>query len=96
MVTFAEHNMLQSSRHFGVFDVILCRNMLMYLCENKRSQVLDGMAPILAEDGILMLGAAETVIGQTDKFRSSQEFRGFYESPAKPVVSHMAHLRATG
>ncbi len=96
MVTFAEHNMLQPARHLGTFDVILCRNMLMYLCEDKRTQVLDGMAPILAEDGILMLGAAETVIGQTEKFRSSQEFRGFYEATGKPVISHIAHRRVIG
>lgn len=94
MVTFAEHNMLDSSRHFGMFDVILCRNMLMYLCDTKRSQVLDGMAPVLAEDGILMLGAAETVIGQTEKLRSSQEFRGFYQSSAKPSIPHIAQRRA--
>ena len=35
--------------------------------------------PALAPDGILMLGAAETVIGQTDKFEASREFRGFYQ-----------------
>ena len=95
MVTFAEHNMLNSARQFGVFDVILCRNMLMYLCNNRRSQILDSMAPLIAEDGVLMLGAAETVIGQTEKFRSSQEFRGFYESVAKPLVSHIAQSRRT-
>jgi chemotaxis protein methyltransferase CheR len=93
MVTFAEHNMLQPSRHFGTFDVVLCRNMLMYLCDNKRSQVLDGIAPLLAADGILMLGAAETVIGQTQKFKASQEFRGFYEPVARPVASHIANQR---
>lgn len=96
MVTFAEHNMLESPRHLGAFDVILCRNMLMYLSDDKRSKVLDTMAPVLAVDGILMLGAAETVIGQTQKLRSSQEFRGFYESAAKPVVSHMAQTRLAG
>jgi len=96
MVTFGEHNMLQPARHFGAFDVILCRNMLMYLSESKRAQVFDNVAPALAADGIMMLGAAETVIGQTDKLRSSQEFRGFYESGAKPSVSHSAQQRATG
>lgn len=95
MVTFAEHNMLNPARHFGAFDVVLCRNMLMYLCNDRRSLILDSIAPLIAEDGVLMLGAAETVIGQTEKFRSSQEFRGFYESAAKPVVSHMAQSRRT-
>jgi chemotaxis protein methyltransferase CheR len=87
-VTFAEHNMLKSANHFGKFDVVLCRNMLMYLCEDKRSQVLDGIAPVMADDGILMLGAAETVIGQTQRFKASTEFRGFYEPAAKAVAAN--------
>ncbi len=96
MVTFADHNMLQSARHFGAFDVVLCRNMLMYLSDDKRSQVLDGIAPLLAEDGVLMLGAAETVIGQTHKFKASQEFRGFYEPVTRAAVSHIAPQHRTG
>ncbi len=95
MITFAEHNMLNPARHFGAFDVILCRNMLMYLCDDRRSQVLDSIAPLIAEDGVLMLGAAETVIGQTQKFRSSQEFRGFYEPATKAVVSHIVQNSRT-
>jgi chemotaxis protein methyltransferase CheR len=73
--------------------VILCRNMLMYLCDDKRSQVLDGIAPLIADDGILMLGAAETVIGQTQRFRASKEFRGFYEPAEGAVASNFANLR---
>lgn len=94
MVTFAEHNMLNSARHFGAFDVVLCRNMLMYLCDDKRGQVLDGIAPLLADDGILMLGAAETVIGRTQRFKASQEFRGFYQpASAKPAMQPMEYRR---
>ena len=95
MVTFSEHNMLNSARLLGVFDIVLCRNMLMYLCDSKRAQVLEGIVPVLAEDGLLMLGAAETVIGQTQKLRSSKEFRGFYESASRPVFSHTADSRRT-
>ena len=95
MVTFSEHNMLNSARLLGVFDIVLCRNMLMYLCDSKRAQVLEGIVPVLAEDGLLMLGAAETVIGQTQKLRSSKEFRGFYESASRPVLSHSADNRRT-
>jgi chemotaxis protein methyltransferase CheR len=94
MVTFTEHNMLNSARHMGTFDVVLCRNMLMYLCEEKRGQVLDGIAPLLADDGILMLGAAETVIGQTQRFKASQEFRGFYQpAAAKPAMQRLEYRR---
>jgi chemotaxis protein methyltransferase CheR len=95
MVTFAEHNMLEPARHFGKFDIILCRNMLMYLGDDKRSQVLDGIAPLIADDGILMLGAAETVIGQTQNFRASKEFRGFYEPAAMAKMTGLADIRRT-
>lgn len=89
-VTFTEHNMLNPAPHFGKFDVVLCRNMLMYLGEQRRTQVLDAIGTRMADDGILMLGAAETVIGQTQDFRASQEFRGFYE----PVNRAASHLKA--
>ena len=66
----------------GSYDLILCRNMLMYLCDENRKQVLENLADAMARDGIMMLGAAETVIGQTERFRASREFRGFYEQVA--------------
>jgi chemotaxis protein methyltransferase CheR len=78
-VSFASHNLLDSARGLGVFDLVLCRNMLMYLCDDNRRQVLGNLADALTPDGIMMLGAAETVIGQTDRFEASREFRGFYE-----------------
>jgi chemotaxis protein methyltransferase CheR len=84
MVTFTEHNLLTAARQFGRFDVICCRNVLMYLSDDKRSQILESMATMLEADGLLMLGAAETVIGQTQKFQASKEFRGFYQ-PAQAV-----------
>ena len=86
-LTFSSHNMLTSPRSLGTFDLILCRNMLMYLCEKRRKEVLDNLASAIAPDGLLVLGAAETVIGQTDKFRSSPEFRGFYEATARQIIS---------
>lgn len=87
MVTFAQHNQLDSTRHLGQFDLILCRNMLMYLCDNKRREVLEHLASALASDGVLMLGAAETVIGQTEKFEASREFRGFYQRTSASSAS---------
>ena len=95
-VTFSEHNMLKPAPHFGNFDVVLCRNMLMYLGEDKRAQVLDAIAARIADDGILMLGAAETVIGQTQKFKSSPEFRGFYEPVTRAENQIVTGLRRFG
>ncbi|MBK6706071.1 MAG: methyltransferase [Sphingomonadales bacterium] len=93
MVTFSRHNQLDSARHMGQFDLILCRNMLMYLCENKRREVLEHLASALAPDGILMLGAAETVIGQTEKFEASREFRGFYRRADQAGLFAPEHRR---
>jgi chemotaxis protein methyltransferase CheR len=85
-VNFGSHNLLESNRALGVFDLILCRNMLMYLCDDNRHHVLDNLASALMPDGIMMLGAAETVIGQTEKFQSSREFRGFYERTGRSTA----------
>ena len=82
-VSFGKHNLLDKAQGSGVYDLILCRNMLMYLCDENRKQVLWNLADASTRDGMLMLGAAETVIGQTDRFVASREFRGFYE-PAPP------------
>lgn len=96
MVTFTEHNMLTPVRHFGRFDIILCRNVLMYLTEDKRTHILESIAPSLEEGGLLMLGAAETVIGQTQKFRASKEFRGFYETSQQQENAQVARVSLTG
>ncbi|HMT41283.1 CheR family methyltransferase [Sphingorhabdus sp.] len=93
MVTFAQHNQLDSPRHMGQFDLILCRNMLMYLCDDKRREVLEQLASALTADGILMLGAAETVIGQTEKFVASREFRGFYQRTVSGNVAATGQQR---
>jgi chemotaxis protein methyltransferase CheR len=82
-VTFSSHNALDCARGFGAFDLVLCRNMLMYLSEQNRRLVLDNLANAMTPDGILMLGAAETVIGQTQRFDASRELRGFYERSTK-------------
>jgi chemotaxis protein methyltransferase CheR len=79
MVTFTEHNMLTPARHFGRFDVVLCRNVLMYLSDDKRTHALEAIAPSMEEGGLLMLGAAEITIGQTQKFCASRAFCDFYE-----------------
>lgn len=85
-VSFSAHNLLEPAGMAGVFDIVLCRNMLMYLCADNRNQVLENIADAVTPCGILMLGAAETVIGQTDRFESSREFRGFYEKAGASKV----------
>lgn len=75
-VRFAVHNLLTPPP--GMFDVILCRNVLMYFAPVVRRAVFDRLHEALAPDGVLMLGAGETVIGQTERFASDPSLRGLY------------------
>jgi chemotaxis protein methyltransferase CheR len=73
---FRRHNLLMAQT--GRFDLILCRNVLLYFSPERRREAFDRIAASLVPDGYLMLGAGETVIGQTDAFISAPELRGFY------------------
>jgi chemotaxis protein methyltransferase CheR len=77
-VRFQVHNLLEPPPHPGQFDIVLCRNVLLYLNAEKRSQAFDRLASAMAPDGALMLGAGETVIGQTKKLASDRACRGLY------------------
>jgi chemotaxis protein methyltransferase CheR len=77
-VRFQVHNLLEPSPHPGDFDVVLCRNVLLYLCPEKKALAFERVAGAMAEDGWLMLGAGETVIGQTSKLGADVNARGLY------------------
>ena len=77
-VRFQVHNLLESPPHPGGFDIVLCRNVLLYLTGDKRRLAFDRLASAMAPDGWLMLGAGETVIGQTDRFGADIGARGLY------------------
>jgi chemotaxis protein methyltransferase CheR len=75
---FQVHNLLEAPPNPGAFDIILCRNVLLYLTPEKRRLAFDRLGSAMAPDGWLMLGAGETVIGQTDRFGADAEARGLY------------------
>ncbi|HYI39801.1 MAG TPA: protein-glutamate O-methyltransferase CheR [Allosphingosinicella sp.] len=60
------------------FDIVLCRNVLLYFSPEMRRAAFARLACAVAGDGALMLGAGETVIGQTEAFASDPECRGLY------------------
>ncbi len=78
MVRFQVHNILEMPPHPGQFDVVLCRNVLLYLSGDRKRAAFDRLASSLAPDGWLMLGAGETVIGQTEKLVADRDWRGLY------------------
>jgi chemotaxis protein methyltransferase CheR len=73
----------------GRFDIILCRNVLLYFAGSMRRLAFTRLADAIAPDGALMLGAGETVIGQTELFASDPACRGLY----MPVPAAAAKVR---
>jgi chemotaxis protein methyltransferase CheR len=84
MVQFRQLNLLQDFSHLGTFDVIFCRNVLIYFDQDTKAVIFERMAKSLETDGTLLLGAAESVVGITDAFRPVADHRGLYQiNPAR-------------
>jgi chemotaxis protein methyltransferase CheR len=77
-VRFQVHNILEPAPHPSGFDIVLCRNVLLYLSPDKKALAFERLAGAMAEDGWLMLGAGETVIGNTNKLGADIHARGLY------------------
>ena len=77
-IRFQVHNLLEAPPHPGGFDIVLCRNVLLYLSPDKKALAFERLIASMAEDGWLMLGAGETVIGQTNKLAADINARGLY------------------
>lgn len=78
MVQFREGNLLQDFGPIGTFDIIYCRNVLIYFDAPTKGRVLEAMSKVLAPDGTLILGGAETVLGISDKFKPMGIEHGLY------------------
>jgi len=90
LVRFQVHNLLEPAPHPGEFDIVLCRNVLLYLNAERRTHVFERIASAIASDGCLMLGAGETVIGQTRRFEADTEARGLYRLSAQAANEQVA------
>jgi chemotaxis protein methyltransferase CheR len=78
MAKFRQLNLLADFSQLGVFDLIFCRNVLIYFDQQTKIDVLDRLARVTAGDGFLVLGAAETVVGLTDSFKIVGDKHGLY------------------
>jgi chemotaxis protein methyltransferase CheR len=94
MVQFRELNLLADFASLGTFDVVFCRNVLIYFDQATKVGVLERIYRQLAPDGFLLMGAAETVVGLTDIFVPLAEKRGLYvrakPQPQKPKLTAAA------
>jgi chemotaxis protein methyltransferase CheR len=79
-IRFRQHNLTADPAPPGRYDIVLLRNVLLYFSHSVRKRVFDMVAEAMRPGGLLVLGAGETVIGQTDLFTPSDKFRGFYQA----------------
>lgn len=88
-IEYKKYNLLDSFVTFGKFDLIFCRNVLIYFDETTKADILERLAAQLEPDGFLFLGGAETVLGITDVFVPMPNVRGLY------VLKDSPHLKKT-
>ena len=88
MVAHRQLNLLQDFSQLGLFDVIFCRNVLIYFDHDTKIGIFDRLARALEPDGVLALGAAESVAGISDAFRPYPDRRGLYRpNPASATAT---------
>ena len=87
MVQHRQLNLLHDFSQLGVFDVIFCRNVLIYFDQDTKINIFNRLAKTTEPDGFLVLGAAETVVGLTDVFKPYPERRGLYRPSGARAVS---------
>lgn len=92
MVQHRQLNLLQDFSHLGVFDVIFCRNVLIYFDQETKIGVFTRLARQVEADGFLALGAAETVVGLTDAFKPHPDRRGLYRPNRVSPPSRVAGM----
>jgi chemotaxis protein methyltransferase CheR len=96
MVQYRAFNLLDPYTGFGTFDIVYCRNVLIYFDQPTKVGVLERLARITEQDGYLVLGAAETVVGLTEVFKPLLDRRGLYAPnvAAKGTVAGFTALKA--
>ncbi len=82
MIQHRQLNLLHDFSQLGTFDVIFCRNVLIYFDQETKVNIFNRLARAIEQDGFLVLGAAETVVGLTDVFKPFPERRGLYRPNA--------------
>jgi chemotaxis protein methyltransferase CheR len=94
MVQYRPLNLLADFSHLGRFDVVFCRNVLIYFDQPTKIGVLERLARLTEQDGYLALGAAETVVGLTEAFKPVADRRGLYApNTAKAVGGGAATVK---
>jgi chemotaxis protein methyltransferase CheR len=86
MVRHRQLNLLHDFSQLGIFDVVFCRNVLIYFDQDTKINIFNRLARTTEPDGFLVLGAAETVVGLTEAFKPYPERRGLYRPHDPPAA----------
>jgi chemotaxis protein methyltransferase CheR len=92
-IEFRSSNLLQPFQGIGRFDIIFCRNVLIYFGEDTKRDVLARLANALTPDGYLFLGGAETVMGLSRTLAPHMVERGLYVQAGSPEAYDISHIR---
>jgi chemotaxis protein methyltransferase CheR len=96
MIDFRADNLFEPVAPVGQYDLIMCRNVMLYFTTERRRRVFDLLAQHASPQTILLLGAGETVIGQSDEFNAHREFRGAYARRAAVAAGAGGPMRRIG
>lgn len=96
MVQYKTNNLLEPFAGMGPFDIVFCRNVLIYFDTPTKANVLERTANILAPDGFLVLGAAETVLGITNVYTPVEGARGVYGRSAAAAATAPRAMASAG
>jgi chemotaxis protein methyltransferase CheR len=96
MAQFREFNLLGDLRPLGRFDIVFCRNVLIYFDQPTKTRVLEAIASVMPADGMLYLGGAETVLGITGRFAPLTGERGVYGLTGASAEQRVAARTGTG
>jgi chemotaxis protein methyltransferase CheR len=87
MVQHRQLNLLHDFSQLGTFDIVFCRNVLIYFDQDTKINIFGRLAKSMEQDGFLVLGAAETVVGLTDAFKPFPDKRGLYRPSGARAAS---------
>ena len=84
-VTFRKQNLIEQTASLGMFDIVLCRNVLTYFDGPTKTEILSRIGKQLNPSGILVLGVNESVVGLSTEFDTLNDRRGVFQLSSKAV-----------
>jgi len=78
MVQFKKNNLLEPLYSIGKMDLVFCRNVLIYFDVETKAKVVEAISKLLNNNGFMVLGGAETLLGISERFDREEGYRGLY------------------